>query len=112
MRSTLWLTCCLLPLTALAADPQTDQAAMQPGVATSPSVPAPAARPVVGSKPATPAPAASAAPPAAGKGTPATGTARRTQDRLELDTTQITGNRELLRLATSLTDEAVYRLSS
>ncbi|MEP7311343.1 MAG: hypothetical protein ABI859_02065 [Pseudomonadota bacterium] len=97
MRIRLLLTLCLLPLAVPAADPQTDQAAMQPGVATSPPVPAPARTPAA--RPADkPAPTVPATAPAAGKAAPATGAARRTQDRLELDTTQITGNRELPRV--------------
>jgi hypothetical protein len=62
---------------AVAMEPQST---LEPAVATSPAVPA-AAQPT--------APAAGKAPAAA----PAAG--RRAQDRLDLDTTQITGNREL-----------------
>ena len=93
MRTTLSLTCCLLPLVAFAAEPRTDAAGMQPGVATSAPAPttAPPARTITKPAAATPAPAANkpAAPAAP---------VRRTQDRLELDTTQITGNRELPRV--------------
>ena len=95
MKITLVLACCFLPLIALAADPQTDAATMQPGVAT--SAPAPAAAPATRPAARPPAPAKATSAPA-NKPAPATGAARRTQDRLELDTTQITGNRELPRV--------------
>lgn len=76
-------------------DPVADAAAMQPAVSTSPANPAQPAP-----KPAGPAPAV--APTSASPGGPAArapGAARsRAQDRLELDTTQITGNRELPRV--------------
>ena len=95
MKITPLLACCLLPLTALTAEPRTDAATMQPGVAT--SAPAPAAAPATtpAARPPTPTKATSAP---ANKPAPAAGAARRTQDRLELDTTQITGNRELPRV--------------
>jgi len=70
-------------------------AAMQPAVDTSP---APAAQTAASAKPAGTATATTATP--RGAAAPAAAQAPRTraQDRLELDTTQITGNRELPRV--------------
>lgn len=89
--------CALLALPALAAEPRAaapapanpaaDAAAMQPAVNTSSPAAAPSAAP-----PAAPSP--SAAKGAATRASAATGA----KDRLELDTTQITGNRELPRV--------------
>ncbi len=71
-----------------------DAAAMQPAVNTSPTPSG--ARPATPSKPAGTAAAPQVAAPAAPGGTQAPRS--RAQDRLELDTTQITGNRELPRV--------------
>jgi hypothetical protein len=81
------------PPASPAAGPAADAAAMQPAVNTSPT---PAAQAPTSAKPA-------AAPAASSGATPATATGAqpprpRAQDRLELDTTQITGNRELPRV--------------
>jgi hypothetical protein len=72
-------------------------AAMQPAVNTSP---APAAQTAAAAKPAGTATSTTASPRGASPVTPAAAQAPRTraQDRLELDTTQITGNRELPRV--------------
>ena len=95
--------CSLLALPLLAAEPapqptpgaaNTEAAAMQPAVNTSPvaaTKPDAAAKPAVAVK--APAGATAPAAPAA-----AAATRSRAQDRLELDTTQITGNRELPRV--------------
>jgi predicted lipid-binding transport protein (Tim44 family) len=83
------------PPASPAGNPAADAAAMQPAVNTSPTSAAQApssARPA-----AAPAPAANrGATPAAAAGAQAP--RPRAQDRLELDTTQITGNRELPRV--------------
>lgn len=104
------LLCCLcVTLMAAAAGPPTDPAAMQPRVnTTAPVAPPPAAQPQVSRPPATKAPAKPpeskpsevqpAANPANAAPGAATAAARRAQDRLELETTQITGNRELPRV--------------
>lgn len=94
--------CSLLTLTLplIAAEPSqqptpgaanSEAAAMQPAVNTSPVA---ATKPVTTAKPAVAvkAPAGATAPAAAAA------TRTRAQDRLELDTTQITGNRELPRV--------------
>ncbi|HMA11336.1 MAG TPA: hypothetical protein VKO83_05575 [Steroidobacteraceae bacterium] len=79
------------PATGTAA---ADAAAMQPAVNTSP---VPAAPPAPRANAAAPAAAPRTTPPAAPANAPAAQRSR-AQDRLELDTTQITGNRELPRV--------------
>jgi len=72
----------------------TDAAAMQPAVDTSPAASPQPAAPKPAAPPSSAAPAAAPAPAAGAPGA----TRPRAQDRLELDTTQITGNRELPRV--------------
>jgi len=85
---------CALLLLAGAAIAQTPppapQDSMEPGVNT--SAPAPAAAPAASAKPATAKPTGAANKPAAKPGTPGKSNAK---DRLDLESTQITGNREL-----------------
>jgi hypothetical protein len=89
----IFVLCALTCLPVFAADPPqapaADAAAMQPAVNTSPATPP---------KPASAA--AGAAPRGDAQAAPASAQAPRSraQDRLELDTTQITGNRELPRV--------------
>lgn len=65
---------------------------VEPGVATSPPVAAPAQAPAPS---AASKPAADTKPPPAAEPAPKQGGSKRVMDRIELDTTQITGNREL-----------------
>jgi len=100
----MFLLTALVAMPLLAAEspqtrPQNPADDLQPAVNTSPSVPAPAAAPTT-TLPAARAPTPPAATPAAtapraAAAAPPRGTA---QDRIELDTTQITGNRELPRV--------------
>ena len=94
MKRIFWLGA-LVTMPLLAAEPpSSDAAAMQPAVNTSPA--ASAAKPAPPVKATTPAAAARGAAAPAQANAPPSRT--RAQDRLELDTTQITGNRELPRV--------------
>ena len=88
------LICALLLLAGAAiaqSPPPAPQDSMEPGVNTSAPAPAPAAAPVA-ARPAAARPAAGAANKPAAK--PAAGKSN-AKDRLDLESTQITGNREL-----------------
>jgi predicted lipid-binding transport protein (Tim44 family) len=93
----------LLAFPAMAAEPAVKPRPaddLQPAVNTSPSTPAPASAAAPAGSAVPPAPAASQAAPAAPAAGKAAANAPRTgaKDRIELDTTQITGNRELPRV--------------
>jgi hypothetical protein len=95
MNKLLIVAMLLLAVAAVAQQPAAPADDLQPGVNTSAPAPAHApAAPPAASKPAAASPSAAANKPAA-RPAPAKGNAR---DRLDLDSTQITGNRELPRV--------------
>jgi hypothetical protein len=106
MRWSLLLSLCAVTTQVLAADVPSSADSLEPGVNTSaaqaaPAPKAPAAPAAIAKKAPSPAATAPAAPAGAAARGPAVSNARggaRATDRVELDNTQITGNRELPRV--------------